>query len=1058
MPLVLGLILAITLSPETAVGDIAIANHSFEQPGTVKQSNWTAVPGWSSDTLALDSGVETGQGATDGTWTGFLHFEDPSVWNLTNHVISAGEQFTLRLDAKDSGHEATALRLTIYYEDAGSRVPVATVNAAVTGTMNELTLQFNADDVPASIGKQIGIELNNESAGWTAFDNVRLTSVGGQTLPGTPYARFASDADVTADGGGVVSRWDDQSGNGRDLDRVAGSPAVAVLQRSGGGTAEVVSFDGTSALWIASGDFGTIGGDRSVVVYCRLKDGMDGFLFDGSTGSGKTRAQVRTGSWQAGVQSGAAGFGSADPVTTSITENTWQTHVFVYDETGGSTQVTHYINGVQVGTHNVAVDTDLGGLILADNGGLGDGLHCDIAELVVYDSLLSQPEAAQAGNYMASRWGDLIDAPITYASATAVQNPGNISIYGIHGITALRINSTGNLPSYSLDSLTFNLNGTTDTGGIEELRLYTTGSTSTFDASQATLIETMLPPFSGTMTFTSDHQVTSNDEHFWVAAKLTGGSSINDVLDAEITGFSITGDDAGSYTPSVTAPAGALTMDSLFYSTVLRKQGDDGSGNFRIPGLCTTNAGTLIAVFDVRWNGNSNSSPDLPANIDVGVMRSTDGGFTWGPMQIIMDYDQNVSGSRGNGVGDPAILVDRSNGRIWCVALWSKGNNGWNGSGPGLLPDDTGQFVINYSDDDGVTWTDPVSITSSIKDPSWNLYFNGPGKGICTRDGTLVFAAQYRDGGGTPRSNFIFSTDNGTTWQNSAPAIPSGNPWTTESQIVELDDGSLLLTMRNHAGNGQRLWCKYSWDTGAGETIADGTWGTPWYDQTDPVVMASLDRYRSTLDGHPFSALLFANPDSSSREKMSIRVSVDEGNSWPYKRKIDDRPAAYSCMTVLPDGHIGIFYETGATSSIAQMEFARFPIEWIVGNADSDGDQIPDFYEDVLGLDKNNAADAAQDTDGDGKSNLEEYRAQTNHNDSGSVLSAQIMDIGAGQQEITWPSVPHVRYRVEQSATMAPGTWTAVPGLDKITATGTSTTRQLPATTSTRVFYRVAVP
>ena len=149
--------------------------------------------------------------------------------------------------------------------------------------------------------------------------------------------------------------------------------------------------------------------------------------------------------------------------------------------------------------------------------------------------------------------------------------------------------------------------------------------------------------------------------------------------------------------------------------------------------------------------------------------------------------------------------MDRSNGRIWCASLHSFGNNGWAGSGPGLSAVDTGQFVVNYSDDDGLTWSAPVSITEDIKDPTWRLYFNGPGKGICLRDGTLVFPGQYRDAGGTARSNFIYSTDNGATWNHGDPAVASGNPETTESQIIELDNGDLLITTRVTACAAGRL-------------------------------------------------------------------------------------------------------------------------------------------------------------------------------------------------------------------------------------------------------------
>ncbi|NNC87940.1 MAG: cadherin-like domain-containing protein [Akkermansiaceae bacterium] len=161
---------------------VDVANFSFELPGTTKQQNWENVPGWSSDSLAVDSGVETGQGATDGAWTGFLGFIDPSVWNLTDHVIGAGESFTLLADARITG-SGDGLRLMLYYDDAGTRVTVATVDAPLTGSMQEFSLQFNADDVPAAVGKRIGVELDNVSVGWVGFDNIRLVRVAPVNLP-----------------------------------------------------------------------------------------------------------------------------------------------------------------------------------------------------------------------------------------------------------------------------------------------------------------------------------------------------------------------------------------------------------------------------------------------------------------------------------------------------------------------------------------------------------------------------------------------------------------------------------------------------------------------------------------------------------------------------------------------------------------------------------------------------------------------------------------------------------------------------------------------------------
>lgn len=361
-------------------------------------------------------------------------------------------------------------------------------------------------------------------------------------------------------------------------------------------------------------------------------------------------------------------------------------------------------------------------------------------------------------------------------------------------------------------------------------------------------------------------------------------------------------------------PAARSSKDALF-QTVLRRQGEDGINTYRIPGLTTTPKGTLIAVFDLRHQ----NAGDLPGDIDIGAMRSTDEGRTWSRMQTVLDFDAADPGSQGNGVGDPAVLVDRKTGDILVAGLWSHGNHGWGGSGPGLTPDETGQLVLTRSKDDGLTWSKPINITQKIagRDPKWRLFFQGPGRGITLQDGTLVFAAQFRAADGVPHSCFIYSADGGHNWAVSSPAIPAQPP-TSESQIAQLKDGSLLLSMRDESHSGLRAWARYTWKG----RLAHGTWSAPWSAVPDPTCMASLIR-------HPQGLLLFSNPNSPrERKALTIRTSADDGKTWSAGRLLDPRPCAYSCLTVLKDGRIGILYECGDHSSNETLTFAQFPLSW----------------------------------------------------------------------------------------------------------------------------------
>lgn len=400
---------------------------------------------------------------------------------------------------------------------------------------------------------------------------------------------------------------------------------------------------------------------------------------------------------------------------------------------------------------------------------------------------------------------------------------------------------------------------------------------------------------------------------FWISLQMKPTAPLNTKVVADIT--------------SVTLDGKAALLDVVSTEGIehrmgvgVRHAGDDNSAAFRIPGLATTNKGTLLSVYDVRYN----SAVDLQEHVDVGLSRSTDGGQTWEKMRLPLvfgEYDGMPAGQ--NGVGDPSILVDTKTNTAWIVAAWTHGmgnQRAWWSSHQGMDLNHTAQLVLAKSEDDGKTWSAPINITEQVKDPSWYFLLQGPGRGITMSDGTLVFPTQFIDSTRVPNAGIMYSKDRGKTWKMHNYARTN----TTEAQVAEVEPGVLMLNMRDNRGGSRAV----STTKDLGKTWTEHVSSRKALQES--VCMASLLSVKAKENILNKDILLFSNPNTTKgRHSTTIKVSLDGGVTWlpEYQLLLDeDGNWGYSCLTMIDKETIGILYE----SSVAHMTFQAIKLKDIV--------------------------------------------------------------------------------------------------------------------------------
>lgn len=445
---------------------------------------------------------------------------------------------------------------------------------------------------------------------------------------------------------------------------------------------------------------------------------------------------------------------------------------------------------------------------------------------------------------------------------------------------------------------------------VEYISAHAPGKTLSVNPSYA-IKKSEIVPQKNSVLLTGNQNLYPGVNFFWVSIEMKPEASLLTKITAEVTG--------------VTADGQSLPVKCVSVPNVIRRlgvgvrhAGDDGVAAFRIPGLVTTNKGTLLGVYDVRYN----SSVDLQEHIDIGLSRSIDGGKTWEKMRLPLAFGEYGGlPAAQNGVGDPSILVDTKTNTIWIVAAWTHGmgnQRAWWSSQQGMDVNHTAQLVLVKSTDDGKTWSEPINITEQVKHPEWYFLLQGPGRGITMEDGTLVFPIQYIGKDRIPNAGIMYSKDRGETWTIHNHARTN----TTEAQVAEVVPGTLMLNMRDNRGGSRAVYTTS--DLGM-------TWKEHESSRTalpEPVCMASLISVKAADNVLGKDILIFSNPNTTNaRKNITIKISLDGGNTWAHQLLLDEGENwGYSCLTMVDKETIGILYE----SSVAHMTFQCIKLKDIV--------------------------------------------------------------------------------------------------------------------------------
>lgn len=347
-----------------------------------------------------------------------------------------------------------------------------------------------------------------------------------------------------------------------------------------------------------------------------------------------------------------------------------------------------------------------------------------------------------------------------------------------------------------------------------------------------------------------------------------------------------------------------------------------GNGNpyksIRIPDIIKAGA-MLVAVAEGRYSNSDQGQNDL-------IVSVSKDGKKWSKPVV-------AAASKGATFNNPCLIYDQETKQI--VLFFQRYPAGVKERDKDIPTGYEGEKCIrNFVcfSKNGKSWSNPKDVTKDTKSPTTTITCSGPNPGVQLTRGEHKgrLCVPLNEG---PFGNWklacAYSDDHGKTWSIGKQSAPGGN--VNEVSMVETDQGGLLIVSRSLGGSNNR---KLAYSEDGGET-----WG-PINDHPDLPspgfgCQNGLTRYSHADDESKGgrSRIIYSSPSGAPRADGVIKMSYDDGKTWPVSKPIGKGPFAYSVLTPVKTGVVGILFEKNA-NPLTHIQFTTFTLDWLTDGED----------------------------------------------------------------------------------------------------------------------------